>query len=185
MDATLTLDRIVGQRVWAVIPHPVDRMPVLASATFDGIWESAEMIASCRTADHAGRRIPVFDCTCGVYAGMERVSPEYRRVWAQGPVELWGRVIEGVTGYRAEHARIGGDLEVMIGMGPGFPRCTTPGCREIGEGIWVGGASFLARCRPHAPEGLVQFGDFAALIDRSFRGRYGVRASLRGRVATQ
>lgn len=183
MEPTLTLDRIAGHRVWAVIPHPGDRAPVLASVSSDGIWSEPSATASCRVGTHVGRRLPVVECSCGVYAGKDRVTPPWRRLWAQGPVEMWGRVIEGVTGYRAEHIRIAGDLDIVVGMGPGAPRCTTPGCRESAVGVIDAGRSFVARCDVHGRGSLVDFDAFGALVRDAFRRRYGVGAALLGEVA--
>lgn len=180
METTFSIDRITARRLWAVIPEPLERRPVLASVTADEVWEAPEVVASCRRRQHD--RVPALACTCGIYAASMPITPPRSRVWAHGAVELWGSVIEGERGYRAERARLAGDLELVVGMGPGRPRCTTPGCRRDAAGIVEAAWSYLARCPDHGSA--MGFRAFAAAVDASLTARYGVRARLGGVVAT-
>lgn len=195
MEPTLTIDRIRGHRLWSVVPHPADRDPVLASMVTGDPWEGPELRASCladhlptppgspRVAAHPGARVPVLDCRCGLYAGTGRVTPPSRGIWAQGPVEMWGRVVEGTTGFRAERLRIAGDIDLVVGMGPGHPRCTRPRCRSLAVGVVTTGRSFVARCGQHGSG--VDFETFESIVGDAMRRRYGVRVRLRGEVAAR
>jgi hypothetical protein len=104
------LEPIVGWRAWRVARHGEDL--VLLSGVYDVRWEPGhEVSASC----HAGRRhaAPTRRCRCGVYAVREPagavrylIGRDEREVVHRviGQVALWGRVIEGDGGWRAEHA---------------------------------------------------------------------------------
>lgn len=79
----------------------------------DHAWTSAINTAHCRMTAHDGlppaaHIAPDPDCTCGFYAYADRMSameyPHARHVLAV--VAMWGRVIAGTRGIRAQHARI-------------------------------------------------------------------------------
>jgi hypothetical protein len=48
---------------------------------------------------------PVEHCTCGIYASSVPLK-QYEYGGIQGEVELWGKIIEHETGYRAQFARV-------------------------------------------------------------------------------
>lgn len=109
------VDPIVGWRYWKVTSGG------LASLNVDGgYWPPHEPhVARCRagplTMAHPGDVIPFESCGCGIYAARDLetlkqlVYPfsdplfKKRRI-AVGEVMLWGRVIEGSRGYRAQRA---------------------------------------------------------------------------------
>ena len=185
----LTIEPFIGHRVWRVLPDADG--PVLAAAMSGDVWSDGDQAAEChsgvmlvpryrrpRVDAHPGEAIPALACTCGIYASLEPMAPPHRRVWARGRVRLWGRVIEGEKGFRASRARVADDLEILLGMGPGETRCTSPACRAAADRIWQGSTSFLSRCRAHDDGRGVTVGEFIESVDRSVRRRYGVGARL-------
>lgn len=185
----LTIAAFVGHRVWRLVPRHGE--PVLASVTSGDPWSGPEIEATCLSGvllqprerrvllnSHPNEGSPVLGCTCGVYAAKTAVAPPSRRVWAAGRVRLWGKVIEGTKGFRAQRARMVDDLEIYLGMGPGAPRCTLPPCRAVATGIWIGSTSYLSRCDRHSRDRSVGFEEFVTRVDSAFRGRYGVGAAL-------
>lgn len=110
MKAPDYIEPIVGWRAWRVAR---DRGGlVLLSGVYDVRWEPGrETSASCQAGGaHAapGRR-----CRCGIYAVREPaaavrylIGRDEREVVHRviGQVALWGRVIEGELGWRAEQA---------------------------------------------------------------------------------
>jgi hypothetical protein len=186
----LTIESFVGHRVWRLVPFGGE--PILASATSGDPWLGAEVAAECfagslleprerRVVDehHLGESSPALDCTCGVYASKVPMAPPHRRVWASGPVRMWGRVIEGTKGYRAARARIEDDFVIFLGMGPGIAHCTALGCRQPATGVWTGATAFLARCDLHGQT--IEFDRFEDWVASAARRRYGVGATLAGR----
>ena len=109
------VDPIVGWRYWRVTPGG------LASLNVDGgYWPpQAPHEAKCKAGplitSHSGDVVPCGSCGCGIYAARDLETlkqlvypfsdPLFRRTHiAVGEVMLWGRVIEGSRGYRAERA---------------------------------------------------------------------------------
>lgn len=81
----------------------------LRSLVFGTIWVPREPeVAKCEKV-HVHRKIPALRCTCGIYALKSR-RMAYKYVWPHsdpviaGQVSLWGRIIGGKEGYRAEFA---------------------------------------------------------------------------------
>jgi hypothetical protein len=192
VDPTLTIEPFVGHRVWRVVPD--EDGPQLAAMTNGDPWPAGDQIAEChagvlliprhrRTAPelHGGAAIPVLECTCGIYASRDPMTPPHRRVWATGLVRLWGRVIEGEKGFRASRARVEGDVELLLGMGRGPALCTVPSCRASADRVWRGSTSYLARCRAHDGGKGIGVAEFVDEADRSFRRRYGAGAVLPAR----
>jgi hypothetical protein len=115
---------IVGYRAWRIrIEARPSRswVPVLASLTAGTDWLSADLAASCdgRLGRHhhpPGTRLPVLDCSCGIYAlaAPGDATGVGHPMVATGRVLLAGRVIEGRRGFRAERARIAGPLSVTL-----------------------------------------------------------------------
>ncbi len=188
----LTIEVFVGCRIWRLVPRAGE--PMLASVTNGDPWPGPELEAVCLAGVllqprerrvvpdlHASEVCPALGCSCGVYASKIAVAPPTRRVWAAGRVRLWGKVIEGTKGFRAQRVRMFDDVEIYLGMGPGAPRCTLPPCRAAATRIWIGSTSYLARCDRHGREGSIGFEEFVAQVDLAFRHRYGVGASLAAR----
>lgn len=54
-------------------------------------------------------RAPAKGCICGIYALSEMPGPGQTRPWPKtailGRVDLWGKIVEGELGYRAEFAQ--------------------------------------------------------------------------------
>lgn len=184
----MTIQTFVGHRLWRLRPY--NGVPVLGSVTSGDPWLRRDHHARCLSGDllvpeerrsshrHTDGVSPAVDCSCGIYASIDPPLPPHRRVWGVGEIEMWGRVIEGTTGYRAQHARLSGDVEVLLGMGRGSPKCTLPPCREPATCVWQGRASFLARCDRHSRGGAMTFDAFAGWVDEAFRRRYGIGACL-------
>lgn len=92
-------EAFVGWRSWIV------EKGRLISLTSDVTWPVGdELRAKCAGTGH---KAPFSRCACGVYAlksyiGLRRSSYYPNDVWGQ--VALWGKVIEGEDGYRAEFA---------------------------------------------------------------------------------
>ena len=191
-SARLTIEALVGHRVWRLVPGAGE--PMLASATSGDPWPGPQLEAVCLAGVllhprerrvvpdlHASEVCPALGCSCGVYASKIAVAPPTRRVWAAGRVRRWGKVIEGTKGFRAQRARMFDDVEIYLGMGPGALRCTLPPCRAAAMRIWTGSTSYLARCGRHSREGSIGFEGFVARVDSALRRRYGVGAALAAR----
>lgn len=114
------LGEIIGWRAWRVIGARPERLPMLASATFqDTIWHPGYWtVANCGGRDECRRSldggVPGENCTCGMYAAKDRsqlVDLAYGREDGRHPkivgqVAMVGKVIPGDQGWRAEKARI-------------------------------------------------------------------------------
>jgi hypothetical protein len=102
-DATLYLDPCVGWRCWEVARIEGELRLISHGAT---IWPTdGPLVAECG----AGRShsAPAVDCRCGIYALIGEIpyysyDGNYR---CFGQVELYGSVICGTQGFRAEKAR--------------------------------------------------------------------------------
>lgn len=99
-DLPLYPEAIVGWRSWFVSGGR------LSSLTFDHKWPvGKELTALC--TDVKNHRPPQQRCGCGVYAlkSLEILkTSSYFNGECFGQVALWGKVIEGENGYRAEFA---------------------------------------------------------------------------------
>jgi hypothetical protein len=109
------VDPIVGWRYWKVTSAGLASLNV-----HGGYWPPrAPHEAKCRAAPisihHSPDVIPSEACGCGIYAARDLETLKQlvypfsdplfrRRRIAVGEVLLWGRVIEGTRGYRAQHA---------------------------------------------------------------------------------
>lgn len=102
------IEPIVGWRVWRVLNG------TLRSLYWGGVvWHPGHpMDAACRAHSYVGddcHSAPDEGCKCGLYATTDRLATtmlaaRLRAADALGKVALWGKVIEGEVGYRAEHA---------------------------------------------------------------------------------
>lgn len=112
---------MVGWRAWGVDPDtPAGTPPLLQSVTYGHhIWQPREAIeATCARHNSSGvkyadHEVPVEDCTCGLYSAKtyeHLQSMRYHEYDADkrglyhvvGSVSLWGKVIEGSQGWRAQ-----------------------------------------------------------------------------------
>lgn len=100
------VEAVIGWRAWVVQPGPV-----LASVVHHAIWLPCKRFeANCLK----GHSVPDRKCRCGVYAASTREHlgemsyPEYDlaigHVVVVGEVALWGGLISGDKGLRAEFA---------------------------------------------------------------------------------
>lgn len=115
------LGPLVGWRYWRL--DPVSGL--LSSLSRAQIWEPGNRFtAGCRLArnwltdsryritggvPHAEDDVPGNHCTCGVYAARDLRHLRGQMLFGLGltvvgEVSLWGKVIPGSSGYRAEHA---------------------------------------------------------------------------------
>ena len=118
-DGALLAEPILAWRLWHVVSRRGE--PHLASWTRSAVWQPAErMEARCRLSlggllgcSEAPRR----GHSCGIYGLRTRELAERllseigrigagsgRRPVALGRVSLWGRVVENVSGFRAQFA---------------------------------------------------------------------------------
>jgi hypothetical protein len=175
---------IVGHRAWRIrfdAPAGPSWEPILSSLTASADWPTADLMASCdrrlgRRRHEVGTRVPVLDCSCGIYAGRSpsAVTGSGHPVVATGPVRLSGRVIEGRRGYRAERARITGPLVVSLG-------CAHARCAEIPVFAVRGAGAVRPVCLPHLVaepkvERVVTLEHFAQAVCARLELRYGVEA---------
>lgn len=104
-------DPITAIRCWEV--SLVDGIPALASVSANSVWPSKKaMSASCHRhgllgGEHGSTEdVPKDGCSCGIYAA-RMTEPKsafryFRGGVVIGTVSLWGKLIEGEKGYRAE-----------------------------------------------------------------------------------
>lgn len=129
---------MVVWRSWILAPPPRNgygKEPVL-TGTQGFPWWAAELEAKCTQQDRddtvAGfatfrvdrhhPAIPEANCTCGIYAHRDELTRPaslwQRQPMVSGFVELTGRRIETVDGFRSQHARMIGPLRLRL---PGPP----------------------------------------------------------------
>lgn len=115
----------VAWRVWRVIRY--HDVHLLASPMINVVWPSrAALEASC--LQWAGGRHdappPYERCSCGIYGTRLETLPvsmlgqQLLRPLVVGPVYLWGRVVEGEAGWRAERAYPKSLYIPFVGDGP-------------------------------------------------------------------
>lgn len=104
LPAFLSTKYIVGWRFWYVyVRGGVKRQILAGSQTLEEWLPRERKLARCRW-NHPGD-VPLEECYCGVYALKEKPpigTPKDFEVLGQ--VALWGRILEGPDGYRAEMA---------------------------------------------------------------------------------
>ena len=89
-----------------------------------------------------------------------------------GAVELSGRVLEGERGFRAEHARIVGPLEIAL------RQCGVPSCRQPAAAVDM--AELFSLCSGHESlardpwSGPKPVAEFAPMLQARLELRYGV-----------
>lgn len=115
---------ITAWRAWAVV-YANDGWRLKALGV-DHVWEPKKQLDARCTKNSGGLTFrlgsfgqaekveqhpaPQMDCTCGVWAFKEldslvaAIGSSYGQIRVLGQVSLWGRVVETVNGYRAQHA---------------------------------------------------------------------------------
>lgn len=84
----------------------------LTSVSMTSVWPADEPFeATCTNRSHRSGEsaVPRASCVCGIYAKSDAqgLAAEYSaNLYIHGIVRLWGRVIPGETGWRAQYARI-------------------------------------------------------------------------------
>lgn len=99
-----SIEPIVGRRCWGLAK--IGGKILLCSAASHTVWPGDERFTAECSKSHAP---PGDDCTCGIYALAETEPWPYydfdgggQAVW--GEVFLWGTVVKGEKGYRAQFA---------------------------------------------------------------------------------
>lgn len=202
-DPLFSAQAFVGWRLWKLRPGPGagdEPEPLLGSAVLELAWSGAHIEARCesakagpfytpayRTVLDADHSPPEVGCTCGIYALKEedRAGPRPAGVWAEGHVRLWGRVIEGSRGYRAQHARIEGPLRLHVSCvaASGWLRLR---CPNPARWVMTGPDGYSPVCAHHAPAqganeaGRAWVGDFADSVANQLERRYGLSIVVEG-----
>lgn len=105
------VEPVVGWRVWRVVRRRDAYL--LASPLINVVWPSHGALEARCHQWIGGRHdepVPNVRCTCGIYATKLQNLPEsvltqrLLRPLVVGPVYLWGRIVEGENGWRAERA---------------------------------------------------------------------------------
>lgn len=105
MSRPLSTEPIRAWRIWRVS----DEGDLLESPIYGDEWAPGEAFA----ADCTTHSLPDSGCGCGIYAVTTREIALEWAEWARaslpyrivlGQVQLWGRVLPHLTGYRAENA---------------------------------------------------------------------------------
>jgi hypothetical protein len=96
------MEEFVGWRGWRIVKEQ------LFSVNTDDLWIPEEdFVAQCSLGKNHPRGIPHATCGCGIYATKTLAklrSNGYHKYGAIGQVSLWGDIIDGGDGYRAEFA---------------------------------------------------------------------------------
>ena len=144
------LEPVVGWRVWSIVER--GGALLLSSVVYDGVWQPGEaMSARCRRslASLPWARLPLheppnYDCVCGVHgvATAGQAVPYLRCEVASGArpihrvigrVSLWGRIVEGRSGWRAACGYPASILVPPVVRPPGLGRFLTRG--QSADGI--------------------------------------------------
>ncbi len=119
---------IIAFRAWRVIEG--GPWPILKSFSFPYVWSpgvnDCKKEADLRSYIHVDGPVPTSDNHCGFYA-----LKDYNRIldywgiskdwYCLGAVEMWGEVIEGELGYRAEFAAVQ-NIVALVRAGRKTPR---------------------------------------------------------------
>ena len=161
-DADVSIEPLIGWRVWNLVMHRAGREPALRPAAAGlGEWFPRHPYrAACARAGAVGSMLqgqhptPVAACTCGIYASstlrtLVTSTPSMPAVSAVGTVALWGRVIEHERGWRAQFAYPDRLTLVCVvclqqGSGAGEPAFV------VAEPVRTGPYPAVAVCRDHA-----------------------------------
>jgi hypothetical protein len=130
---------ITGYRGYNLVTsYTVNNHPVLAGL-FGYIWPSRSMIAECD--ENHKKHIPSKNCSCGIYAlsTLEEMFNLRFNVLFMTKCALYGRVLEGTKGYRAEKVEI---LEILV---PSCQYCPAPSDYVLGHSL-AGGLWLCTQC---------------------------------------
>jgi hypothetical protein len=170
--------------------------PVLRSAIVANEWERVDAAAHCTPLDTAewgrkGRhRIPDPKCSCGIHAFKQPIREVWigAGVWADARIRMWGRVLEGHRGFRAERARIMAPLSVWIRCepDPGLPGWNGIHCLRAPVVVVIGRRGYVPLCEWHRDRA-GELGDvelrpnrFGGLLSTGLHRRYGIEIAWRG-----
>lgn len=100
-------DVMIGWRGWD-IKGPRSR-PLLASVSKSHVWHPRQQMTA--TCDNRHHEVPEWKHSCGLYSAKSRnhlLSMGYNHYSEASPrvigtVKLWGKIVEGSQGWRAEH----------------------------------------------------------------------------------
>lgn len=114
MQVPDAIEPAVGYRVWVVRGNRIE------SLNHHAIWVPFEtFVADCRVRGHDPSEVPVVNCTCGTYAaatfnrlfdmGYTKAQGIFSAknpndVVIAGTVNLWGGIVPGTHGWRAQYA---------------------------------------------------------------------------------
>lgn len=107
---------VTGYRWWNY--HRVEKGGVVKT-----LWATSrnfEWSLDGVTEAHCGscvKYVPKMNHTCGLYSIKDaRFLPQHRYGKIAGRVELWGKIVEHSTGWRAQYARITGVFDIVVGI---------------------------------------------------------------------
>lgn len=109
-----SIQPILAVRAWNIISEQ-DRYFLASCHQNNLIWPvSTELSAICTVNDPWGQSgikhsAPILDCECGIYALKQMPGSAGSSPWESdsvlGLAFLWGRIIEGTLGYRAQFCK--------------------------------------------------------------------------------
>jgi hypothetical protein len=103
-DRAVLSEPIVGWRTWTVVGTRDGTDAWLLPIAGTGKPWPFRVPVSAECARRRWHRVPGIDCTCGIHATRStELLRRTRNPAAIGRVALWGRVLEHLHGYRAEH----------------------------------------------------------------------------------
>ena len=111
---------MVGWRAWGVDPEDPDCLLHSVTQKTQAWTPRAPMEAKClrrgrgKGKTGGGHEVPDWDCSCGLYSakslphllsmGYHQYDAERRGMWhVVGSVNLWGKIVEGSQGWRAQN----------------------------------------------------------------------------------
>ena len=148
-EPDLVLEPVTGWRMWRLERSPSGRIR-LCSPTESLVWPAREPVRASCGLQPGKHGVPGERCGCGIYAAASidrlRVSGvPFGSTGALGTVSMWGRVMEHVAGFRAEHA-YPSRLRLVC------PRCVARARRGQPELVVRAGDALIPACRRHAAD---------------------------------
>ena len=94
---------VIGHRCWGLAKTPTG---ILLVSWGNTLWPPSQPLTA--TCNHKSHDAPGNDCSCGIYAltpgeGFPYYSYDGPHLPVWGEVHLWGEIIRGTKGYRAQH----------------------------------------------------------------------------------
>ncbi len=180
MDHFGGFEPVVGS-IRALRTFRIDADGVLYPVHSDEPWQPGTNTARCLAAGAGDGRhaVPDWDCTCGFYAYGAEVDtaeqPRARHLLAA--VTVWGRVVAGTRGVRAEHARI----EAVWASDRVVPDLLAKlAARYPGTVVYRDRSAFLQAHRPTRLDCYEQTPTRAALVPRGLAATVSVAALALG-----